>query len=150
MAKQSKEEIKNKVGRPRLLSSPEEFWDLFERYVEWTKLNPVIKRELSGRTGQVVEIPIDRPLTIDGFLSFCWGRVGNVEHYLLNTNGAYSDFLSISIRIKSEIRDNQVSGGVAGLYNANLTARLNGLTEKVQNEITTPGTISIKFEKDTE
>jgi hypothetical protein len=149
MAKKvNKEEPKNKVGRPRLLSSPEELWDLFERYIEWTKLNPVIKRELSGRTGEVVEIPIDRPLTIDGFLSFCWGRVGDINRYFYNIDGEFQDFVSISIRIKSQIRENQISGGVAGLYNANLTARLNGLVEKTQTDLKIPGSLEIKFEKD--
>jgi hypothetical protein len=149
MAKKvNKEEPKNKVGRPRLLSSPEELWDLFERYIEWTKLNPVIKRELSGRTGEVVEIPIDRPLTIDGFLSFCWGRVGDIDAYFWNKDEKYSEFSAITTYIRKQIRDNQISGGVAGLYNANLTARLNGLVEKTQTDLKIPGSLEIKFEKD--
>jgi hypothetical protein len=142
------EQMKNKVGRPRLLQSPDQMWDLFERYIEWARMNPVIKRELSGRTGEVVEIPIDRPLTIDGFLTFCWNKLGDIDAYMWNKDGAYPDFSAISTRIKKEIRDNQIAGGVAGLYNASLTARLNGLTEKTQTEITTPGRLEIKFEKE--
>lgn len=133
-----------------MLKSPDEMWDLFQRYVEHTKMNPVIKRELSSRTGEVVEIPIDRPLTIEGFFTFAWDRLGDIHAYVYNKDGQYNEFSTIVSRVKEAIRENQISGGVAGLYNANLTARLNGLQDKVQNEVTTLGSISVKFEKDKE
>lgn len=140
--------MKNPVGRPRLLKSPEEMWNLFTDYVDHARLHPVIKRELNQRTGEVIEIPIDRPLTIEGFFTFAWDRLGDINGYFYNVNNEYSDFLTITSRIKQSIREQQISGGMGGVYNANLTARLNGLTDKVQNEITTPGKLEIKFEKE--
>lgn len=140
--------MKNPVGRPRLLKSPEEMWNLFTDYVDHAGLHPVIKRELNQRTGEVIEIPIDRPLTIEGFFTFAWDRLGDINGYFYNVNNEYADFLTITSRIKQSIREQQISGGMGGVYNANLTARLNGLTDKVQNEITTPGKLEIKFEKE--
>lgn len=140
--------MKNPVGRPRLLKSPEEMWNLFTDYVDHARLHPVIKRELNQRTGEVIEIPIDRPLTIEGFFTFAWDRLGDVSRYFYNIDGEFPEFVTISARIKQGIREQQISGGMGGVYNANLTARLNGLTDKVQNEITTPGKLEIKFEKE--
>jgi hypothetical protein len=54
-----------------------------------------------------------------------------------NSNKAYNDFCAISAHIKKEIRQDQIAGGMVGQYNASLTARLNGLTEKVENTIVT-------------
>lgn len=142
------DKVKNPVGRPRLLKSSEEMWNLFTDYVDHARLHPVIKRELNQRTGEVIEIPIDRPLTIEGFFTFAWDRLGDINGYFYNVNNEYSDFLTITSRIKQCIREQQISGGMGGVYNANLTARLNGLTDKVQNEITTPGKLEIKFEKE--
>lgn len=142
------EKVKNPVGRPRLLKSPDEMWNLFTNYVDHARLHPVIKRELNQRTGEVIEIPIDRPLTIEGFFTFAWDRLGDVSRYFYNTDGEFPEFVTISARIKQGIREQQISGGMGGVYNANLTARLNGLTDKVQNEITTPGKLEIKFEKE--
>lgn len=140
--------MKNKVGRPRLLNSPDEMWNLFTDYVDHARLHPVIKRELNQRSGEVIEIAIDRPLTIEGFFTFAWDRLGDINGYFYNVNNEYADFLTITSRIKQAIREQQISGGMGGVYNANLTARLNGLTDKVQNEITTPGKLEIKFEKE--
>ena len=142
------DKVKNKVGRPRLLNSPEEMWNLFTDYVDHARLHPVIKRELNQRSGEVIEIAIDRPLTIEGFFIFAWDRLGDVSRYFYNTDGEFPEFVTISSRIKQGIREQQISGGMGGVYNANLTARLNGLTDKVQNEITTPGKLEIKFEKE--
>ena len=36
------------------------------------------------------------------------------------------------------MRDQQVSGAVVGMYNANLVARLNGISESVQVETSIP------------
>lgn len=142
------DKVKNPVGRPRLLKSPDEMWNLFTDYVDHARLHPVIKRELNQRTGEVIEIPIDRPLTIEGFFTFAWDRIGDIHAYFYNKDNQYPDFSTIVMRVKESIREQQISGGMGGVYNANLTARLNGLTDKVQNEITTPGKLEIKFEKE--
>ena len=41
--------------------------------------------------------------------------------------------LLLSVAIKKEIRDNQIIGGMLGVYNANITARLNNLVEKTED-----------------
>lgn len=124
-----------KRGRPKLIESPEVLWKMFQDYEAWCKDNPIIKEEAikSGRgSGEVVDVKLTRPLTISGFCRWVYekGYTSNTEHYLVNSRGAYSEFSSISARIKAAIREQQVSGGMVGIYNANLTARLQGIGDK--------------------
>jgi hypothetical protein len=84
MAKQSKEEIKNKVGRPRLLSSPEEFWDLFQRY----KMQ-------------------NEELSIKGFEKFGKEVIGNIDRYF---NKPYpKEFTEVVYKVKEVIYENKIS-----------------------------------------
>jgi hypothetical protein len=122
----------NKVGRPRIFKDPEELWQVFEEYVEHNKKNPRIKYELSGRTGEVVPIPLQPPLTLEAFNLFIFykGLGDGARQYFENTGKAYDEFLGVTTRIRECVKSEQVQGGMLGLYNPNLTARLNGLTDK--------------------
>jgi hypothetical protein len=58
------------------------------------------------------------------------GIIGDLSHYFANTNNRYKRFLTIVTRIRREVRNDQIGGGMAGIYNASITARLNNLVEK--------------------
>jgi hypothetical protein len=49
-------------------------------------------------------------------------------------DGRYAEFVGVCSYIKKEVREDQIQGGLAGVYNPSITQRLNGLTEKVQTE----------------
>ena len=55
--------------------------------------------------------------------------------YFENRNSAYSEFSAICSRIKRAIRQDQIEGGMAGIYNPSITQRLNGLVEKSESKI---------------
>lgn len=125
-------------GRPRKIDTPEQLYDMFKSYKTYVKENPRYKYVMNQRSGDMVAEPLECPLSIDGFEVYCFNKFEcTVEHYLNNTKGAYEDFCSISTHIKREIRQDQIAGGMVGQYNASLTARLNGLTEKVESTIIT-------------
>jgi hypothetical protein len=42
----------------------------------------------------------------------------------------YGDYVSICTRIRKNIRQDQIEGGMTGIYNTSITQRLNNLTEK--------------------
>jgi hypothetical protein len=85
----------------------------------------------------MVAEPLEVPLSMEGFEVYCYNKHDIwVEHYLVNKNQAYQEFCDISTYIKREIRSDQINGGLVGQYNANLTARLNGLTEKTETTVT--------------
>jgi len=121
-----------KVGRPRNLDSPEQLYELFKKYKEDVKANPRIKSVFGGKEFEERAEPLERPLTMEGFEIFCWDEVGCVEDYFKNSGKRYEEFTPICLRIRKEIREDQITGGMVGQYNASITQRLNNLKEQVE------------------
>jgi len=121
-----------KVGRPRNLNSPEQLYELFIRYKQDVKANPRIKSVFGGKEFEERAEPLERPLTMEGFEVFCWDIVGQVEDYFLNRDKRYSEYTAICSRIRKEIREDQITGGMVGQYNASITQRLNNLKEQIE------------------
>lgn len=121
-----------KVGRPRNLNSPEQLYEIFERYKRDVKANPRIKSVFGGKEFEERAEPLERPLTMEGFEVFCWDEVGQVEQYFKNIDKRYEEFIPICQRIRKEIRRDQIEGGMVGQYNPSITQRLNGLKEQVE------------------
>mgnify|MGYP006274087221 CR=1 FL=1 len=121
-----------KVGRPRNLNSPEQLYELFIRYKQDVKANPRIKSVFGGKEFEERAEPLERPLTMEGFEVFCWDIVGCVEDYFKNLHKAYDEFSPICSRIRKEIREDQITGGMVGQYNASITQRLNNLKEQIE------------------
>jgi hypothetical protein len=122
-----------KTGRPKKLQDPKQLEEIFEAYKSYTKENPRFKYHLNQRTGDMVGEPLEVPLTIEGFEIYCWNKFNfTVKHYLENTGKRYEDFSTISSRIRKEIRDDQIKGGMVGQYNPSITARLNALKEQIE------------------
>ena len=121
-----------KRGRPRNLDSPEQLYELFERYKRDVKANPRIKSVFGGKEFEERAEPLERPLTMEGFELFCWDEVGQVEQYFKNIDKRYEEFIPICSRIRKEIRRDQIEGGMVGQYNPSITQRLNGLKEQVE------------------
>jgi hypothetical protein len=134
----------NKVGRPRIFETPEQLWKVFEEYVEHNKANPRYKHELT-KDGTLIAIPLMPPITMEGFNLFIFYKgLGEGAHqYFENKGEAYNEFFGVVTRIREAVRNDHISGGMVGLYNSNLTARLNGLTDKKEHEHTGNGPISI-------
>ena len=121
-----------KVGRPRNLNSPEQLYELFIRYKQDVKANPRIKSVFGGKEFEERAEPLERPLTMEGFEVFCWDEVGQVEQYFKNVDKRYGEFIPICLRIRKEIREDQITGGMIGQYNASITQRLNNLKEQIE------------------
>ena len=120
-------------GRPKKIQDPKQLKDIFEAYKTYTKTNPRFKYHLNQRTGDMVGEPLEVPLTIEGFEIYCYNKFDfTVKHYLENTDKRYEDFSTISTRIRKEIRDDQIKGGMVGQYNPSITARLNALKEQIE------------------
>lgn len=131
------------MAKHKYIETPEILWELFIAYKEMVYNNPRYNYQLD-KIGNVVPVPLRVPLTIEGFKNYCYYKVGSVKHYLENTDKAYEEYRPICSRIKEEIRQDQIEGGMVGQYNPSITQRLNGLTEK--QEVKT--TIIEKFDFD--
>lgn len=120
----------------RIFKTPEEMFEawtnykasLKERAKDWPKVQYV------GKDGKKVTDYPKMPLTMSGFEVFCYDNYGCVNHYFDNKDGYYEDFGTICSRIKQEIKDDQVTGGLLNMYNASITQRLNGLKELTETE----------------
>lgn len=119
----------------RIFKKPKELLKAWEEYKvdlekqskEWVKVQYV------GKDGDRKTDPQKLPYTLEGFKRFCRENYGEVDHYFNNSEGYYDDFCTICSRIKEEIRENQITGGMLGFYNASITQRLNGLTDKQEH-----------------
>lgn len=124
------------MAKHKYIETPEKMWELFEAYKKEVKDNPRIKVEYVGRNGDTKHTPIERPLTIEGFKTFCAYKVGSIQHYWINFEEKYTEYQPIINRIREEIRSEQIDGAMVNHYNSNLTARLNGLADKNQTDST--------------
>jgi hypothetical protein len=121
------------MGKHKYIETPEKMWELFEGYK--ANLKP---REIQKATATGVKSEWHKPpLTMEGFENYCEEKIGCVHQYFANQDGLYIDYMSICSRIKRAIRQDQIEGGMVGQYNASITQRLNGLTEKT--DVTTQG-----------
>lgn len=129
---ESKKEEKNKGGRPKNISTPELMMEHFSDYVKETKANPFKVKDWVGKDAYEVKREKERPLTMEGFENYCFlnGIITDLSHYFCNLDNRYSEFVGVCSRIRLIIRQDQIEGGMANIYNPSITQRLNGLAEK--------------------
>lgn len=111
-------------------------WELFDEYRQWAKDNPIKEQDFVGKDAKEVMRKRERALNMDAFENFLAdkGVITDASDYFENKLDAYKDYISVCARIKRVIRADQIEGGMAGIYNPNITQRLNGLTEKIQED----------------
>lgn len=131
------------MARPKgtkYIDTPDMMWELFEEYREWCKDNP-IQKKVSGNKGFVIsDEKLQRPLTLEGFENYVANLPGmpkGLDHYFSNQEGNYDDYLGVCKLIRRVIRQDQIEGGLVGIYNSSITQRLNGLTEKSEHRVIT-------------
>ena len=126
-----------KIGKPKYIETPDKLWEYFELYKEDTKKRPFLVKDWVGKDAVDVYREKERPLTIEGFE--CWladkDIIDNLSNYFANSDNRYSDYSTICSRVKKAVRQDQIEGGMAGMYNPSITQRLNGLVEKTQTEV---------------
>ena len=119
------------MAKNKYIESPFAMWELFETYKKETKAN---RRRVPKATPKgILYEEHEPPLTMVGFETFVadQGLNENLDQYFANREERYSEYVSICSRIKRAIKKDQIEGGMVGQYNASITQRLNGLTERV-------------------
>lgn len=126
------------MAKHKYISSPRKMLQLFNEYVEHAKSNPIKVQDYVGKEAFMVYREKEVPLTMEGFENFVASKPRmpwDLKDYFANTNGAYSEFSPICSRIKKMIREDQIKGGMAGIYNPSITQRLNGLVDKTESKM---------------
>ena len=109
-------------------------WELFEAYRDEVKNNPRYVYDYVGKDGTQVMKPLERPLTFEGFYNYCYDKVGCIDQYFENRDERYNEYVAICSRIKKDVRQDQIEGGMVGQYNPSITQRLNGLVDKQEQK----------------
>ena len=125
------------MAKHKYIESPDKMWEYFLAYKKQVKDNPIIVKDWVGKDAIDVYRPKEKPLTIEGFENYCAdeGIISDLSNYFANSNDAYSEYSTICSRIRKAIRQDQIEGGIAGIYNPSITQRLNGLVDKKETEI---------------
>lgn len=120
------------MGKNKYIESPEKMWEHFQEYRKEKKNNPILVQDFVGKDGDEVNRKKERPLTLEGFEVWCFenGIISDLSDYFENKQERYSDYVPICRAIRKIIRNDQIEGGMSGIYNPSITQRLNGLTEK--------------------
>ena len=125
------------MGKRKYIETPEILWKHFEEYKKETKSKPFLVKDWVGKDALDVYREKERPLTIEGFE--CWladqDIIADLSHYFSNYENRYTEYLAICSRVKKAVRQDQIEGGMAGMYNPSITQRLNNLVEKTQTEV---------------
>ena len=134
------------MARPKgtkYIETPQKMWELFEAYRNEVKDNPRVTYDFVGRDGNEVQKKLERPLTIEGFYEYVCSREDtkfdtgfpDLSDYFENKDERYTDYIRICARIKRNIRQDQIEGGMVGQYNPSITQRLNNLVDRQQHDI---------------
>lgn len=126
------------MAKKKYISTPEKMWELFEDYKLQVKLNPVKVEDYVGKDAIRVMREKEAPLTMEGFELYVAripGMPWSLDQYFSNQDNGYVEYLDICSRIRKEIRDDQIRGGMVGVYNTSITQRLNGLVDKQQHDV---------------
>ena len=144
----NKDTIASKVGRPPKFKTALELAQVADSYFKECDDNPIeiatrktAGAENSAKNGSKVKSSefkesVPTPYTIEDFCDFAningWTSFKSAKQY------QSEEFSTIIRAIEQRIRGQQIRGSLVGLYNANLTARINGISESVQVEGTIP------------
>jgi hypothetical protein len=120
-------------GRDYLFANPQDLWRAAEEYFNWCDAHPWYKVEVNKSAAEkaerLIKVPLARPYTLSGLCVY----IGASEKYWYSfkKNLPDEDFLYIIMRIESTISTQQFEGAAVGSFNANIIARKQGLSEKV-------------------
>lgn len=123
--------------KQKYIESPERMWELFTLYRETIKDKPILVQDYVGKDGNEVDRKKERPLTMEGFENYLFTNniITDVSDYFENKDNRYELYIHICRAIKRTIRQDQIEGGMAGIYNPSITQRLNNLVDKTQTEV---------------
>lgn len=136
----------SKCGRKPRFARPEDVWSCFLDYFDMCAASPIAigsKKQASRKqtkkfgeetAAKNVNETAPRPMTLYGFCAFA-----NIpEWHTFKDNYKHKrGFPEVIERIELIIKSQQVEGAMVGLYNSNLTARLNGIADR--QDVTTNG-----------
>lgn len=134
-------DIAKPFGRPRKFKTAEELWDAFVAYTKWNEQNPLtvhnVKKAVAKSAGQdksALQETVERPYSLVAFRFHAgikreWSVFkGDYEH-------RSQDFCKVIDAIERSIRQQQIDNAAVGNYKENLIARLNNISDSVEQKV---------------
>lgn len=112
-------EVKTRVGRKKLFSSPEVLWEEAMKYFKWCVDNPLYSIDYKGKDAEEVWIPKMRAFTWQGLHMFL--GIETLRFY--KKEPQYAAFLPIIKRIGDIMYRQKFEGAAAGFLNSSIIAR---------------------------
>jgi hypothetical protein len=133
-----------KNGRPKAFQDPAHFWEIAIGYFQKVDGAPWLKKDYKGKDAYEVDIPTQSPYLWAGFDDYCleMGICAGAEHYRTASRnpeyreGTYKAFSGVVRAVDGIITQQKISGALVGAFNSNLVARIEGLADKTETDIT--------------
>ena len=134
---------------------------MFEEYTNDMQNYCYLRPELikgGDYAGQVVNVKIPKPYSIASFCMFAEISTTTFFKYCDKDSEDFNTckgdmleerikLLEVALYVKEAIQDHQIGGATAGIYNANIVARVNAITDNVNvNNTGTKETININID----
>lgn len=152
-------QIAKPFGRPAKFKSPQELWEAFIAYVEWSENNPITignerRQKQSAKRGEEKaqkKETAPRPFSLVAFRLHA-----GIKRDWATFSATYSkrnhDFCGVIQAIEESVRQQMVEQAMVGNYKENLVARLNGISDtveqKVSGNIATRKSLSVQEARD--
>jgi hypothetical protein len=133
-----------KNGRPKAFLDPSHFWKTAVEYFKSVDGAPWLRKDYKGKDAVEVDIPTQSPYLWAGFDDFCLekGICSSAKDYRTASRnedyreGMYRDFAEVVRAVDEIMKGQKISGAIVGAFNANIVARLEGLADKTESEVT--------------
>lgn len=125
------------MAKHKYIESPGKMWEYFLAYKKEVKNNPALVQDFVGKDAEMVYRQREKPLTFIGFQNWLDDNdiITDVTDYFENKDNRYSNYIHICSRVKRNITNDQITGGMVNIYNPSITQRLNGLVERSETNL---------------
>lgn len=135
-----------------MFKTAEELWAAFERYIEWSVNNPMTIQDTKRQTARGTDgektagektqykQQVARPLSITAFQLHA-GIKREWYAFKADYSAKNEDFCRVINAIEKSIRQQQVDNAMVGNYKENLVARLNGISDTIEQKVTAQASV---------
>jgi hypothetical protein len=117
-------------GRDKTFETPQDLWNAFLEYQKEIAANPIIKIDFRGKDNDMIELPLQRPLTLRGFADYLGMTYQGVKNY--GELESHKDFFDVYARIENKCYNSKFEGASVGIFNPAIIARDLGLQENLK------------------
>jgi hypothetical protein len=134
-----------KVGRPRIIKTPEQLWSRAEEYFNWVEENPLYETKLVklGLDYELVELPKRRPMTLEGLCGFLGVNTAYFRQFdmrvLKKQQPGWKKFATVLKVIKDTIRQQKYEGAATGFFSERMIMSDLGMSAKKEIDHTSGG-----------